>query len=123
ITQTIKDTISNLTHKPIKTTLEEIKSKWNDVIQEISKENHSLSFILKMSEVQSIDSEGLRITVPYSFHKDKIEENKTKKTIEKTLADFFSEHIQLHCDVAENSVQKNDDELSKLAADFGGQVV
>ncbi len=126
ITQAIKDTISTLTHKPVKTTLAEIKSKWNEIIQEISKENHSLSFILKMSEVQAIDDQGLRISVPYSFHKDKIEENKTKKTIEKTLADFFSERILLHCEVSENTAQKNDndsDELNKLAADFGGEVI
>ncbi len=124
ITQTIKDTISTLTHKPIKTTLEDIKNKWEEIIQEISKENHSLSFILKMSEIQAIDEEGLRISVPYSFHKDKIEENKTKKTIEKTLADFFSERILLHCGVSETSAQNNNEEdLNKLAADFGGEVV
>lgn len=125
ITQTIKDTISTLTHKPVKTTLEEIKSKWNDIIQEVAKENHSLGFILKMCDVGTINDEGLHLTVPYSFHKDKLDENKTKKTIEKALTDFFSEHIQLHCAVSENSVQKNDndEELNKVAADFGGEVV
>ena len=124
ITQTIKDTISSFGHKPPQTTLAEIKSKWDNVIEAIAKENHSLSFILKMSDAQSVDADGLHITVPYSFHKDKILEHKTKKTIEKILADFFSEHISLFCSVAENSTQKaNDDELNKLAADFGGQVV
>ncbi len=123
ITQTIKDTISTLTHKPVKTTLEEIKSKWNEVIQAVAKENHSLGFILKMCDIQNINNEGLHLSVPYSFHKDKLDENKTKKTIEKSLTDFFSEHIQLHCAVSENSIQKNDEELNKVAADFGGEVV
>ena len=123
ITQTIKDTISSLTHKPVKTTLAEIKSKWQEIIQEISKENHSLSFILKMSEISAVNDDGLHISVPYSFHKDKIDENKTRKAIEKTLTDFFSEHITLHCSVLENSAQNNNDELNKLAADFGGEVV
>lgn len=99
------------------------------MIQEISKENHSLSFILKMSEVQSIDSEGLRITVPYSFHKDKIEEHKTKKTVEKCLSDFFSERIFLRCEVLSHNsgtpltAGENDAELIKLAADFGGEII
>ncbi len=124
ITQTIKETISNLTHKQIRTTLEDIKLKWNDVIAEISKENHSLSFILKMSNLLSVDDDGLKISVPYSFHKDKIEENKTKKTIEQTLANFFSERILLHCSVLEIAVQtNNDDDLNKLAADFGGEAI
>lgn len=125
IAQTIKDTISTIAHKPPQTTLEEIKTKWNDVIGELAKENHSLSFILKMSEIQSLDSDGLHITVPYSFHKDKIEEIKTKKTIEKTLADFFSERIVLCCSVLENSAQNtnDDNDLNKLATDFGGEIV
>ncbi len=125
ITQTIKETITNLTHTSPQTTLVEIKAKWNDVISSIGKENHSLSFILKMSEVQSIDSEGLHITVPYSFHKDKIEEIKTKKTIEKTLMDFFSEHIVLCCSVLETLAENtnNDNDLSKLATDFGGEII
>mgnify|MGYP001565912279 FL=1 len=78
-----------------------------------------------MSDVQSVSADGLHITVPYSFHKDKILEHKTKKTIEKILADFFSEHISLLCGVVENSVvvNKTDDELQKLAADFGGEIV
>jgi DNA polymerase III subunit gamma/tau len=130
ITQTIKDTISHLTHKPVKTTLSEIKNKWNEIVREISKGNHSLGFILKMSEATSINDGGLCLTVPYSFHKDKIEEHKTKKIIEKYLSDFFSEKINLFCEVAPTvtrgtrlAAEENNDELAKLAANFGGEIV
>ena len=125
IAQTIKDTISSITHGgSVKTTLEEIKTKWNDIISAVAKENHSLGFILKMCDVRDINNEGLHLTVPYSFHKDKLDENKTKKTIEKTLTELFSEHIQLRCEVSETQPQSNnDDELNKLAADFGGEVM
>jgi DNA polymerase-3 subunit gamma/tau len=125
ITQTIKDTISNLTNKTIKTTLEEVKSRWNDITQIVAKTNHSLSFILKMSELQAIKNEQLHIAVPYSFHKDKINEIKTKKTIEQALTELFSEHISLVCEVSENTAEQSTDEdleLNKLAADFGGEV-
>ena len=125
ITQTIKDTISTFTHKPIKTTLEEMKNKWEEIIQAVAKENHSLGFILKMCDVQAVTDGGLHLTVPYSFHKDKLDEIKTKKTIEKTLTDFFSEHIQLRCEVLEanSPAKENSDELNKLAADFGGELI
>ena len=124
LTQTIKDAVSSLTHKSVKTTLEEIKAKWNEIISAVAKENHSLGFILKMCDIVAINDEGLRLSVPYSFHKDKLDEIKTKKTIEKTLTDFFSEHIQFQCEVIEGAVQNtNDDELNKLAADFGGEVI
>ena len=76
-----------------------------------------------MSELQAIKDGHLHISVPYSFHKDKITEIKTKKTIEQTLTEFFSEHIPLVCEVVETQQTAADDsELDKLAADFGGQV-
>lgn len=77
-----------------------------------------------MSEIHNVDDAGLHISVPYSFHKDKLEENKTKKTIEKALTDFFSEHIYLNCSVVAGAVpENNSDELNKLAADFGGELM
>ncbi|HSR89045.1 MAG TPA: DNA polymerase III subunit gamma/tau [Candidatus Udaeobacter sp.] len=123
ISQTIKDAVSSITHgAPIKTTLEEIKAKWDELIQAIAKDNHSLGFILKMCKIEDISNDGLRVSVPYSFHKDKLDENKTKKTIEQYLTDFFSERIMLHCEVLE-TVNETNDELNKLAADFGGEVI
>jgi DNA polymerase-3 subunit gamma/tau len=124
ITQAIKDTISHITSGDIKTTFDEIKDKWNSVIEEISKKNHSLSFILKMSQLENMVDGRLHISVPYSFHKDKINEINTKKTIEQALTSFFSEHIPLVCEVAEASNTNNeaDSELNRLAADFGGEV-
>ena len=123
ITQAIKDTISHIAHGDIQTTIDDIKAKWQEIINHIGKSNHSLSFILKMSELQAIKDGHLHISVPYSFHKDKITEIKTKKTIEQTLTEFFSEHIPLVCEVVETQQTAADDsELDKLAADFGGQV-
>ena len=123
ITQAIKDTITHIAGGDIKTTFDEIKNKWNNIIEEISKKNHSLSFILKMSQLQNVQDGRLYITVPYSFHKDKINEINTKKTIEQAITNFFSEHIPLVCDVVAAPVIEEDSELNKLAADFGGEVV
>ncbi|MBP6859110.1 MAG: DNA polymerase III subunit gamma/tau [Candidatus Magasanikbacteria bacterium] len=126
ITEAIKETISHITHKETKTTLEEVKAKWGEITAIVAKSNHSLSFILKMSELVAVNNGHLHITVPYSFHKDKLSEIKTRKTIEQAIADIFSENIGLICDVAENNNQQNneeDSELNKLAADFGGEVL
>jgi DNA polymerase-3 subunit gamma/tau len=126
IAQTIKETISHLTHKPIQTNLEQIKSKWNDVVGIVSKANHSLGFLLKMSTLHTLENNTLTITVPYSFHKDKINEIKTKKTIEQAITDLFSEHVMLACEVDESAAKKDEEEnveLNKLAADFGGELM
>jgi len=125
IAQTIKEKISDFTHKqPVKSTLEDVKNKWEEIIQKISVENHSLTFILRMCNLEAVDENGLHVTVPYSFHKDKIDEHKAKKIIEKSLADALDERIFLHCGLCASAAQPADDEnLNELAANFGGEVV
>lgn len=124
-TQTIKETVPDLIHSETKTTIDDIKKQWNAVIEIVAKTNHSLSFILKMSELRSVKDGHLYISVPYSFHKDKISEIKTKATIEQAMTDLFTEHISLVCEVAEQTAHPGNDEdpeLAKLAADFGGEI-
>lgn len=125
IAQTIKETISNITHRgPITTTLDQIKEKWEKIVEEISKDNHSLTFILKMCNLESVDDSGLHITVPYSFHKDKLDENKAKKVVENLLTNTFGERICLCCEVNANQAANTDEQqIDELAADFGGEVV
>lgn len=126
IAQTIKDTISTITsHKqPIKCTVEDIKAKWDEIVKKVAEENHSLSFILKMCSLENIDENGLRVTVPYSFHKDKLEESKARKIIDKFLSECLGEKIYMRCDVVPvATVETNDEGLNELAANFGGEVL
>ncbi|MFA5061930.1 MAG: DNA polymerase III subunit gamma/tau [Patescibacteria group bacterium] len=109
--------------QPTNTTIDQIKDKWNEIVEEISKENHALTFILKMCNLESIDDAGLHISVPYSFHKDKLDEHKAKKIIEGFLANAFGEKILLCCEVAPGQTAEENQELNTLAADFGGEVV
>jgi len=77
-----------------------------------------------MSELKTIEVDGLHISVPYSFHKDKIDEIKSKKMIEACLAEIFLERIALKCEVDSSQLQKSQkDEITNLAADFGGEIV
>lgn len=124
-TQTITETDSHLVQGETKTTVEDIRKQWDKVIAVVAKTNHSLSFILKMSELKFIKDGHLHISVPYSFHKDKISEVKTRVTIEKAMTDLFAEPIGLVCEIAEQAAQPasdEDPELAKLAADFGGEL-
>ena len=92
----------------------------------MGKANHSLSFILKMSNLVKLEGNQLHLTGPYSFHKDKILEINTRKIIEQAIENNLSEHITLSCEVSEESRPQNtedDLELNKLAADFGGEVI
>ncbi len=126
----IKEKVTFLTHKkPLKTSCDEIKNCWTKLVEEITAENHSLGFILKMSSVNKIEDNVLNIAVPYSFHKDKLEEIKNKKIIEKQLEDVFKEKIDFCCQIVPgfNSQKEtsttSDPEINDLAANFGGEVV
>lgn len=124
----IKNKLSSLTSKkPLKTSLEQIKTVWPQIIEKIIQDNHSLSFILKMSELDSLTKTGvLTLAVPYSFHQDKLTEDKTKQLIEETLTEVLAEKITMDCVVSNGFNNTNlsaDQEITKLATDFGGEVV
>ncbi|KKU26129.1 MAG: polymerase III, subunit gamma and tau protein [Candidatus Magasanikbacteria bacterium GW2011_GWA2_46_17] len=128
ITESIKSTISHLTHRhQIKTTFEEARAKWPDFVKRVTDENHSLSFILKMSDLKSLDETGVHLTVPYSFHKDKLEESKNRNTVNKHIQETFSEKIPFTCEIAPTETApptvSDDTEIKNLATEFGGEII
>jgi len=125
ITESIKTVINNFTHKSIPTTtLEEIKTKWSEIVSGLSKKIPSLTFVLRGCELTSIDENGLNLTFQFAIHKDKIEEAKNKKSLEDEIEKILGERIRVSCDVkaAEIAVEP-DSELNNLAAEFGGELV
>jgi hypothetical protein len=97
-------------------------------MNKLSENNHSLTFILKMSTVEALDHEGLHLAVPYAFHREKIEEIKSRRIIEQALEDIFQEKILLTSRVVPTSSpystpSTDAPQLGALAAEFGGEVV
>lgn len=124
-TESIKTAISSLAHRsPPKSTVEEVKLKWDEVISNLSKKIPSLTFILKSCVLQSVDESGLNIVFQFSIHKDKVEESKTKKVLEDELEKIIGERIKINCSVqtAQEPAQ-NDTDLNNLAAEFGGEII
>lgn len=104
--------------------IEEVKLKWQEVINKLSESMRSLTFVLKMAEVVGIEGDKIFISVPYSFHKEKVDEIKCKKAIEDCLGDLLSRRVVVSCRVSEQVLPAaNDPELTNLAAEFGGEVV
>lgn len=130
ITNKLTDTKADATETspPPAVTFEDIKNCWPKLINKLSEENHSLIFILKMAELKKFKNRQLTVSVPYSFHQEKIEDKKCKKTIEECLQKLLNEKINLACEISsqnqqESSQKDNDCELTELAAKFGGEVV
>ncbi|MBI5221654.1 MAG: DNA polymerase III subunit gamma/tau [Candidatus Magasanikbacteria bacterium] len=126
ITESIKTAISSFTHKSVpKSTLEEVKAKWSEVVSNISKTVPSLTFILKMCSLNSVAEDGLHIAFNFEIHKDKVGEIKNKKMIEDELEKVLGERIKIICEFTENKSadSANDKELNNLASEFGGEVI
>lgn len=124
ITESIKTVISDLTHKSSgTTTLEEIKAKWNDIVSSVAKATPSLTFILRSTELRSLDSSGLRLIFSYKIHLEKIEEMKNRKLIEDELEKTFGERIRIQCAVESAEIATPSNELTELAAEFGGELM
>ncbi len=125
IVHSIKTVINNFTHNsPPKSTLEEIKAKWNEIVSGLSTKIPSLTFILKSCILTSVDEMGLNLTFQFAIHKDKVEEAKTKKNLEDEIEKILGERIRINCDVkAAEVIAVDETELKNLATDFGGELV
>ncbi len=136
----VKEKIKHSIHRDIKTSLSEITQRLPEVIAIVAKTNHSLSFILKMAEPVSIESCKLTVALPFSFHADKLNETKCRRTIEDAFKDVYGERMEL--DTTVKKVQNNETptyapstepttnvseaeasgELGELAKAFGGEI-
>lgn len=126
IASSIKTAISNLTHKSSpKYTIEEIKTRWVEVINGISQTVPSLTFVLKMCSLNSLAEDGLHLGFNFEIHKDKVEEIKNKKLIEDELEKNLGERIKIICEFIENktAASATDSELNNLATEFGGEII
>lgn len=75
--------------QPTRILLEEIKSKWPEVLKKVHEENHSLPFLLSTSEPVEIEGDIVHVGVAYPFHRDKLNEEKSRAVLEKVLASEF----------------------------------
>ncbi|MDD2758234.1 MAG: DNA polymerase III subunit gamma/tau [Patescibacteria group bacterium] len=105
-------------------TLEELRAKWQEIINDLSEQYPSLIFVLKMAEIKGLKKNKLTISFPYSFHKQKVEDTKCRVAVEGSLEKSFGRKIEIVCEVAEAEDKKIEEkDLANLAAEFGGEVV
>lgn len=108
---------------PSTITLEAVQKQWNKIVDEIDVSNRSLTFILKMCRLDSCTNGYLTVAVPYSFHKEKLEEIKSRKIIDTILEKNLGEKIFISCIIDAPPAPAPDTETIELAMAFGGQVL
>lgn len=83
-------------------TLEDIHSRWNEVLTQIKRVNHSLLFVMQASRPKEIIDSKLRLSTKYKFHKDRIETIDIKNLIENVLHNVFGKVLTVEALVDEN---------------------
>jgi len=74
---------------PVTFSLDDVKEKWNAIIQETKPINHTLSAFLSNCVPASINVDTISIATKYSFYKDKLNEPANRLTVEEVFDKIF----------------------------------
>ncbi len=105
-----------------------VRVKWSAIIRAIDEKNHSLPFILKISQPHEVQGKTLVIRFQYPFHRDKIiTDIKNRRIVEECARAV----LQVPTLVVEGIVgedvaraeERSSDMVSNILKAFGGQVV
>lgn len=84
-------------------TLEDIKKCWNQVIEEIKPLNHSLSAVLQSCRPVNADGGIVTIAAKFPFHKDKLNDNTNKLTMENVFAKISGLRLRIKAVTSEEA--------------------
>lgn len=89
--------------------LEEIQTKWENIMTKVAEYNHSIKALLKASIPLAVESSDLILEVSYKFHKERLETPKNRKLVEEVLKEVLQKDIHMKCLLGHGRVQVNSD--------------
>jgi DNA polymerase-3 subunit gamma/tau len=105
-----------------------VRVKWNAIIRAVDEKNHSLPFILKISQPHEVEGKTLIIRFQYPFHKDKIiADVKNRRIVEACAREILQvPSLVIEGIIGEDAArteERSHDMVSNILKAFGGQVV
>lgn len=77
------------------------EASWNKILAEVKPLSVSIEGLLRSSKPLFYDGKKLQLGVYYKFHKDKLEELKTKKMLEDVAQKVFQTQVVIECSLSE----------------------
>jgi DNA polymerase-3 subunit gamma/tau len=77
------------------------KDIWCQVIETTKKENSTLAALLRDATPSQITDNTMTLKVKFKFHKDRISEEKNRKTLEKIVSEVTGTSYQIVCEILE----------------------
>ncbi len=105
-----------------------VRMKWNAIIRAVDEKNHSLPFILKISQPHEVQGQTLIVRFQYPFHRDKVVTDvKNRRIVEECARTVLGvSSLMLEGIVQEDAVrteERSQDMVANILKAFGGQVV
>lgn len=97
--------------------LDDIKSRWQEVLLGIRPKNYSIEALLRSTRPVNFDKKVLTLEVFYQFHKDKLESGKCREVIEETMSEIFRAPFGVRCILGEKPVVQKIVEPGYLSTD------
>ena len=77
--------------------LEEVTQRWNDLLRILRSVNHSLEALMRSGKPISVEGGALLIGFPYSFHRDKVDEEANRRAVEDALTQLLGRPVRVRC--------------------------
>jgi len=81
--------------------VEEVYSKWKELLAEVKPYNHSVEAFLRAARPVSVEGDRVEIEVFYKFHKERLEDNRNRKIVEKGLENVLGVPLVFDCRLAD----------------------
>lgn len=79
---------------------------WKRILSEVKPISLSIAGLLNSAKLLSFENNNLKLCVYYQFHKDKLEEAKTKKMIEDVALNVLGKDIRIECCLSEAPLKR-----------------
>lgn len=112
--------------------IHDVRKYWSIIIREVEKKNHSLPFILKVSQPDHIEGNTIHIRFQYPFHQEKLlQDMKTRHIVEEAIRIILKNERILIDGFCHGRIEEEGKSLENAPADvvsrvlgaFGGTVV
>ena len=70
---------------------------WKKILESVKPKSISIAGLLSSTKPLSFEDNKLKLGVYYKFHKDKLEETKTRKMLEDVALSIFGRDIRIEC--------------------------
>lgn len=102
--------------------LEKVEKEWGNVLLAVKPYNHSVEAFLRAARPKLFRGNLLVLEVFYPFHKDRLEEAKNRKIVEKGLTNVFGVDLAFECVLGKSKKQalviKNDTPVESISGDL-----